>query len=121
MFLMNYGKTKKRSNFHLISFVPGAGLEPARPRSHWILSPACLPIPPPGQDDDFFKRRTSKKKAQDWASSFFCGANDEIRTRDPDLGKVVLYQLSYIRILLRSLADRKYILIRFFGASDTRV
>ena len=25
-------------------------------------------------------------------------AKDEIRTRDPDLGKVVLYQLSYFRI-----------------------
>jgi hypothetical protein len=24
-----------------------------------------------------------------------CGAEDEIRTRDPNLGKVVLYQLSY--------------------------
>ena len=29
------------------------------------------------------------------------GAKDEIRTRDPDLGKVVLYQLSYFRIVLR--------------------
>jgi hypothetical protein len=29
---------------------------------------------------------------------FFYGAKDEIRTRDPDLGKVVLYQLSYFRI-----------------------
>ena len=27
------------------------------------------------------------------------GAKDEIRTRDPDLGKVVLYQLSYFRII----------------------
>ena len=27
-------------------------------------------------------------------------AKDEIRTRDPDLGKVVLYQLSYFRILV---------------------
>ncbi len=27
-------------------------------------------------------------------------AKDEIRTRDPDLGKVVLYQLSYFRIVL---------------------
>ena|GEM_PF-3824583 len=27
------------------------------------------------------------------------GAKDEIRTRDPDLGKVVLYQLSYFRKL----------------------
>jgi hypothetical protein len=29
----------------------------------------------------------------------FFRAKDEIRTRDPDLGKVVLYQLSYFRIL----------------------
>ena len=26
-----------------------------------------------------------------------CGAENETRTRDPDLGKVVLYQLSYFR------------------------
>ena len=31
----------------LVSFViPAAGVEPARPRGHWILSPARLPIPP---------------------------------------------------------------------------
>lgn len=29
--------------------VPQAGLEPAQPKGHRILSPACLPIPPPGQ------------------------------------------------------------------------
>lgn len=29
-------------------YVPGAGLEPARPEEHRILSPACLPIPPSG-------------------------------------------------------------------------
>ncbi len=28
------------------------------------------------------------------------GAGNETRTRDPDLGKVVLYQLSYSRIVL---------------------
>ena len=27
-------------------YVPEAGLEPARPEEHRILSPACLPIPP---------------------------------------------------------------------------
>lgn len=27
--------------------VPRAGLEPARANAHRILSPACLPIPPP--------------------------------------------------------------------------
>ena len=33
---------------------------------------------------------------------FYCkknGAGNEARTRDPDLGKVVLYQLSYSRII----------------------
>jgi len=30
----------------------------------------------------------------------FVGAEDAIRTRDPDLGKVVLYQLSYFRLLI---------------------
>ena len=30
---------------------------------------------------------------------FLFGAGNETRTRDPDLGKVVLYQLSYSRIL----------------------
>ncbi len=35
-------------------------------------------------------------------SGFFLnlGAGNETRTRDPDLGKVVLYQLSYSRVLV---------------------
>ena len=28
----------------------------------------------------------------------FIGADDGIRTRDPNLGKVVLYQLSHVRV-----------------------
>ena len=35
------------------------------------------------------------------------GAENETRTRDPNLGKVMLYQLSYFRNFLRKL--------RFFG------
>ena len=36
-----------------------------------------------------------------WNSvSAMFGAGNETRTRDPDLGKVVLYQLSYSRILV---------------------
>ena len=31
--------------------VPGAGLEPARSCLRGILSPLCLPIPPPGQEN----------------------------------------------------------------------
>jgi hypothetical protein len=58
-------------------------------------------------------------------------AKDEIRTRDPDLGKVVLYQLSYFRILVTTSVafflfdtifgffwdckySEKYILCKFF-------
>ena len=58
--------------------VPEARLELARLERRGILNPLCLPIPPLGQ----------------------IGAGNEARTRDPDLGKVVLYQLSYSRILL---------------------
>ncbi len=36
-------------NSNLYRFVLGAGLEPARPYRHRILSPACLPIPPSEQ------------------------------------------------------------------------
>ena len=32
----------------LYKLVPGAGLEPARSFLRGILSPLCLPIPPPG-------------------------------------------------------------------------
>ena len=34
----------------------------------------------------------------------FVGADDEIRTRDPHLGKVMLYQLSYVRVWEATLA-----------------
>jgi hypothetical protein len=49
-----------------------------------------------------------KKKAFLMGKAF--RAKDEIRTRDPDLGKVVLYQLSYFRIIgkhLRCFIDLK--------------
>ena len=41
------------------------------------------------------------------------GAGDEIRTRDPQLGKLMLYQLSYTR-----LSDR-WPIITYLGASDS--
>ena len=36
------------------------------------------------------------KEASDFSKASF-GAENETRTRDPNLGKVVLYQLSYFR------------------------
>ena len=44
---------------------------------------------------------------------FSIGAKDEIRTRDPDLGKVVLYQLSYFR-----LTECKYTAIQFIFSNN---
>ena len=40
-------------------------------------------------------------------------AKDEIRTRDPDLGKVVLYQLSYFRMILVLTSSDVAILIKY--------
>ena len=43
----------------------------------------------------------AKKKATHLSGFFLnLGAGNETRTRDPDLGKVVLYQLSYSRVLV---------------------
>ena len=52
-------------------------LNPHSRNGHGILSPACLPIPPLEQ----------------------LGAKNGTRTRDPNLGKVMLYQLSYFRMI----------------------
>ncbi len=41
-----------------------------------------------------------KKKKSSSASLKLLRAENETRTRDPDLGKVVLYQLSYFRSIL---------------------
>ena len=57
-------------------FVPRTGLEPAR-RETLAPETSASTIPPPGQ-------------GKYWAEN-------ETRTRDPNLGKVVLYQLSYFR------------------------
>jgi hypothetical protein len=44
--------------------VPRAGLEPARPYEHRILSPACLPVPPPGHN--LSEKRDSNPRPQPW-------------------------------------------------------
>ena len=59
--------------------------ELTQPNGHYPLKVACLPIPPPGHV----------------LSHTVCidenRAKNGTRTRDPNLGKVVLYQLSYFR------------------------
>jgi hypothetical protein len=46
-----------------------------------------------------FKSKQKKPPFEGSFSVFKSGAEDETRTRDPDLGKVVLYQLSYFCVL----------------------
>ena len=79
--------------------VPGAGLEPARFVKRGILNPLCLPISPPGHRGYFYSKVGTLLKLF-LASKF--GASNEARTRDLNLGKVALYQLSYTRVTLRS-------------------
>ena len=78
-----YGKSKTPSEETLTGFwCPGqeSNLHASR---HTHLKRARLPIPPPGHLL-FIDRDTD-------------GAKNGTRTRDPNLGKVVLYQLSYFR------------------------
>jgi hypothetical protein len=55
-----------------------------------ILSPACLPVPPP---------RLVKKNPVPPYAGRDSRAKDRARTGHPDLGKVVLYQMSYFRVM----------------------
>ena len=58
-------------------------LNPHSRNGQGILSPSCLPIPP-------FEHPRRER------------AENETRTRDPNLGKVMLYQLSYFRSFLEN-------------------
>ena len=92
--------------------------ELTRANAHYPLKVACLPIPPPGhtvsrlsswcpeQDSNLHaSRHTHLKRARlpipppgHIPPKDTDGAKNGTRTRDPNLGKVVLYQLSYFRI-----------------------
>ena len=73
-------KNKKPHNLAITrySLYSKRDLNPHSRNGQGILSPSCLPIPP---FEHPFKER----------------AENETRTRDPNLGKVMLYQLSYFR------------------------
>ena len=71
--------------------VAETGIEPVRQRLR-ILSPLRLPV------SSFRHRSRSTKKGNQMFPLLQCsGAGDESRTRDLNLGKVALYQLSYSR------------------------
>ena len=93
--------------------------ELTRANAHYPLKVACLPIPPPGQslqylleacpEQDSNLHASRHTRPETCASTKFRhlgiyhrrdtdGAKNGTRTRDPNLGKVVLYQLSYFRL-----------------------
>ena len=66
-----------------------------------LISPACLPFHHPGRAQTNVRLVTGiNKKSLQFLEGF--GAENETRTRDLNLGKVALYQLSYFRICLFS-------------------
>ena len=105
-------------------FVPRAGIEPARTYNiRGILSPLCLPVSPPRQwgvdqirtgEWQFCrllpyhlgttpKKSPSKKRGN--------RAKERIRTVDPHVGNVMLYQLSYFRNKLSPKIENNIMLI----------
>ena len=75
-------------------FVLGAGLEPAQPL--WSQDfKSCVSTIPPSE-----RTFSSRWDVQMSLTNKLKRAEDETRTRDPNLGKVVLYQLSYFRNML---------------------
>src|SRR5690348_16796040 len=76
--------------------MPGPGLEPGRDCSQGILSPSRLPISPSRPVDQKMLKRERPRPLP----LAFLRAGNGTRTRDPNLGKVVLYQLSYSRVVL---------------------
>ena len=73
--------------------VPGAGIEPAQPQ--WPQDfKSCVSTNSTIRAQNE-KKSFDKKKAEYFRLIY--RAENETRTRDPNLGKVVLYQLSYFR------------------------
>src|SRR6185437_168958 len=85
--------------------VPGAGLEPALPCGKGILSPLRLPVSPSGPA--IAGVRVCRRASAALGGGRRLEAGNGTRTRDPNLGKVVLYQLSYSRAPRNISGDRR--------------
>ena len=74
----------------------------------------------PGRDVDGGNQEAETKKPGLSGRVFLeSGAGNEIRTRDPNLGKVVLYQLSYSRWSMRGIALQRLRILPIGPAPST--
>ena len=64
-------------------------------RSRLPLKLAMLLSPRVQYKTDCKAPRTKKSRPTSWDEILLCGARDQIRTGDPHVGNVMLYQLSY--------------------------
>ena len=62
---------------------------------HFVHVALCRTLSPKGSRVRPYSHSNTKKPSKSWA--FWIRAGKGTRTLDPDLGKVVLYQLSYSR------------------------
>ena len=113
---MGSGNKKEVISEETTSFVRRMRLELTRSCDHYPLKVACIPISPPalgvprtGLEPAHLAACAPETHASTnsaiWAHTHNeqkKRAENETRTRDPDLGKVVLYQLSYFRNFLNS-------------------
>ena len=69
-----------------------------------------------------FRTRKKKNERQSIDYHSFLWAENETRTRDPNLGKVVLYQLSYFRIsgISECKYKRFFLFLKIFARKFTR-
>ena len=89
--------------------VPGAGVEPARSFLRGILSPLCLPIPPPGL--------TTRHKKQNWFKNE-AGVGIEPALTDLQSAALPLCHPAEVSIVkLNKFREYIFILIYFFSTS----
>ena len=90
---------QKTDSVHIQIQGPHSGLKSGLKSTGWSWISVVPAETKKGPEGPYFNHL---QNSVELCSAIF-GAGNETRTRDPDLGKVVLYQLSYSRLVMRIL------------------